>query len=145
MDAPEKGETLCWTAHPFLRARGRGVAILAFILILALALGAWTKTPFWGVFAVFILGLSLEGFYLPTTFELREQGVVVKKFFSRSESSWARFRRVYEDRRGLTLSPYRRKNMLEPYRSVRLLFDGGDPEAIRRWVRGVLPAEAAWC
>jgi len=140
----EAGEALTWEAHPFRRARGKGLAILAGILVLAAGLSAFTGSPFWGIFTVFALGLSLEAFYFPTRFLLDEKGISLQKRFSRSTFTWERFRRVYEDRFGLTLSPYRHRSFLEPYGSVRLLFDGGEPERIRARVRGNLPAETEW-
>lgn len=131
-------------AHPFRRERGRGLAILGLIAAVGLVTGLLCHSLFWGLFAVVVLGLSLEAYYFPTRYSLSESGLLVQKRFSRSTASWERFRRVYEDRRGLTLSPYRRRAMLEPYRSVRLLFDGGDRESILRRVRASLAPEVEW-
>jgi hypothetical protein len=99
--------------------------------------------PVWGLFAAVVLFLSLEGFYLPTRFTMGPEGLGVRKIFSRAAIGWERFRRVYEDRHGLTLSPYRRRTFLEPYRSARVLYDGGDPGEIRRAVRRFCPG-AEW-
>lgn len=92
-------------------------------------------SPVWGVFTFGVLFLSLESFFLPTRYEMREEGLAVNKKFSNSTFPWTGIRRVYEDGQGLTLSPYRRRTFLEPYRSARVLFDGGDRELIRREVR----------
>ena len=105
------------------------------ILILAAGLGILTHSAYWGVFGAVVLFLSLEGFYFPTRYELDERGVTMIRGVSRSERTWDSVRRVVEDRAGLTLSPYRGRRFMEPFRAVRLLFDGGDREAIVRWVR----------
>lgn len=114
-----------------LLAAGAGAALLL-------------RSPGWGIFAVAVLFLSLEAFFLPTRYRLGEEGLEIRRVFSRSLAGWARFRRVYEDDHGLTLSPYRRRSLLEPYRSFRLLFDGGDREEIRRIVRARLGPDADW-
>ncbi len=139
----KEGETLRWVSHPWLRNRGRGVLTLVLIAATAAGLGLLMRSGFWGGFAALVLFFSLEGFYFRTRYEIAPEGVSVNRVFSKSRTEWGRFRRVYEDRHGLTLSPYRRRTILEPYRAARLLYDGGDPEAIRRAVRGFCP-EAEW-
>ena len=118
--------------------------MLAVILILAAGLGLVTRSVFWGMFGWTVLFLSLEGFYFPTRYEMDEQGVRIARIFSRSARPWESIRRVYEDRSGLTLSPYRGRRFLEPYRALRLLFDGGDREEIVARVRASIGAETEW-
>ncbi len=149
MDEPDQvvaeGEPdLAWTAHPLMRRRLRGAITLAAILTVAVVLGVYMRSPFWGAFAAMVLVLSLEGFYLPTRYRLDSEGIQVRKAFSRSSMPWEKFRRVYEDGNGLTLSPYRHRSVLEPYRSARLLFDGGEAEAVKAAVRRRLPEETEW-
>jgi hypothetical protein len=135
--------TLAWTAHPLLRRPGRGSVAAAVILVSAVLIGHFTRSAFWGLFTVGVLFLSLEGFFLPTRYEIQGEVLILRKAFSRSALSWSAFRRVYEDRFGLTLSPFRRRTFLEPYRSARILFDGGEAEAIKRAVRERC-GEAEW-
>lgn len=141
--AAETPPVLTWVAHPARRRPGRGLALGSLLLLLGVLLGWWMRSVFWGVFATGVLFLSLEGFFLPTRYEMGEKELGVHKAFSASRNPWETFRRVYEDRHGLTLSPYRRRTFLEPYRSQRILFDGGDPAAIRAEVRLRCP-EADW-
>jgi len=140
----EEEADLLWTAHPFMRRRLRGTVTLAAILAVAVLLGTYMRSPFWGAFAAMVLILSLEGFYLPTRYRLDSGGIQVRKAFSRSSMPWEKFRRVYEDGNGLTLSPYRHRSVLEPYRSARLLFDGGEAEAVKAAVRRRLPEGTEW-
>ena len=126
---------LRWTAHPLRRRPGRGLAALGVILILALCLGWASHSVFWGVFGAILVFLSLEGFFLPTRYEIGERSVTVRRTFSHSEREWSSIRRVYEDANGLTLSPFAGRHVLEPYRALRLLFDGGDRGEICRRVR----------
>jgi hypothetical protein len=140
----ETGETLLkWTAQPIRRRWGRGLLAFGLILIGGGIIGHFTKTLFWGVFSGGVLFLSLEAFFLPTHYEITSGGLSIRKTFSKANGIWSVYRRVYEDRYGLTLSPYRHRTMLEPYRSARILFDGGDREAICRTIRSLCP-EADW-
>jgi hypothetical protein len=134
---------LVWVSHPLLRRRVLGTLIGLGIVVVALALGFWTRSLLWGVFSAGVLFLSLEAFFLPSRYEAGAVELVVQKAFSNGRTPWASFRRVYEDRHGLTLSPYRRRAFIEPYRSTRLLFDGGEATAIRDVVRTRCP-EAEW-
>jgi hypothetical protein len=126
---------LVWVSHPLLRRPVLGALIGAGIVIAALALGFWTRSLLWGVFSAGVLFLSLETFFLPCRYEAGAAELVVQKAFSKGRVAWATARRVYEDRHGLTLSPYRRRTFMEPYRSTRLLFDGGEARTIKDVVR----------
>ncbi|MCC7141825.1 MAG: hypothetical protein IT349_06945 [Candidatus Eisenbacteria bacterium] len=120
------------------------MAVLVAILIIATGLGVLTASSFWGVFGAVVLFLSLEGFYFPTRYELSAEGVSVARMSSRSVRPWDTFRRVYQDRAGLTLSPYRGRRFMEPYRAIRLLFDGGDQVAIVARVRASVGNDVEW-
>lgn len=145
MAEPVEGEAapLVWVSHPLLRRRGLGTLVGLGMAVAALALGFWTRSLLWGVFSAGVLFLSLESFFLPSRYEAGVSELVVQKAFSTGRTPWATFRRVYEDRHGLTLSPYRRRTFLEPYRSTRLLFDGGEAAVIKERVRARCP-QAEW-
>lgn len=118
--------------------------MVLFILILAAGLGWITGSLVWALFSALVLFLSLESFFLPTHYELAAEEVVVRRIFSRSRRPWGSFRAVYSDAHGLTLSPYERRSALEPFRALRLLFDGGDRGRIRAAVRDGTAPEARW-
>lgn len=141
--APAEAAPLVWVSHPLLRRRVLGTLIGLGIVVAALALGYWTRSLLWGAFSAGVLFLSLETFFLPSRYEAGASELVVRKAFSTGRTPWASFRRVYEDRHGLTLSPYRRRTFIEPYRSMRLLFDGGEATTIKDVVRTRCP-EAEW-
>lgn len=114
--------------------------MLGVILILALGLGWACHSFVWGAFGAVLILLSLEGFFLPTRYEISERAISVRRTFSRSEREWGTIRRVYEDAHGVTLSPFAGRHVLEPYRAIRVLFDGGDAPAIRSRLREALGA-----
>jgi hypothetical protein len=120
------------------------MVVLALVIVVSILLATWMRSPFWGIFAAGALFLSLEAFFLPTRYEIGPEGISVRKVFSRTTVEWQRVRRVYEDRNGLTLSPFRRRSFMEPYRATRVLFDGGDRERIRAAVRAGLRPGSEW-
>lgn len=136
---------IVWRSHPFRTRRGAGLLVLGLLLILATGLAITTSSGFWGLFGFVVLFLSLEGFFLPTRYQLDGDGVkVARALGSRTARPWSAFRRVEVDARGMTLSPYRDRSWLEPYRAVRLLFDGGDRAAIVTRVRAAVGPQANW-
>jgi hypothetical protein len=137
------GSGTAWVSHPARHQPGRGLALGGLIIVLGVALGLWMRSGFWGIFAAGVLFLSLESFFLPTRYELGEKELSVRRVFSASRNPWEAFRRVYRDRHGLTLSPFRRRTFLEPYRASRVLFDGADAEAVCAAVRRLCPG-ADW-
>jgi hypothetical protein len=145
MDRPvdPAAPTLTWVAFPLRRRRALGALVLTGIVIVALGLGSWTRSAAWGFFAFVALFVSLETFFFPSRYEAGEAEIVVRSGLSTRRLAWSSCRRVYEDRWGLTLSPYGRESILEPYRSIRLLFDGVRDAEVRAWVRARCPA-AEW-
>jgi hypothetical protein len=119
------------------------LAIVA-IVIVSIACASVGRSILWGGFAALVLVLSLDTYFFPCRYFLRDDGIVVKRPFSSSTREWSTFRRVYRDPRGLTLSPYDRRTMLEPYRAIRILFDGGDAQRIESRIRGALGPSVEW-
>ncbi|MBD3334978.1 MAG: hypothetical protein GF355_05635 [Candidatus Eisenbacteria bacterium] len=118
----ETPDELVWTVRPFSRRPVTGSLVLVLITVLAVGVGIWMENLFWAVFGFLVLFLSLESFFFATTYRLGEDGVEVRKRFSKSFRGWDSFRTIYVDRRGVTLSPYGGRAFLEPYRALRLIF-----------------------
>ena len=135
---------LVWRSQPARHEPRRTALVLLVIAAVATACAWAGHSIYWGVFGALVLTFSLEGFLFPCRYLMGEGGVVAQRIFSRSERPWSSFRRVYRDRHGLTLSPYARRTVLEPYRSLRILFHGGDSEQIEARVRAALDPEVEW-
>jgi hypothetical protein len=147
-----EGETLTWRVHPAAERKATGAFVSLLLVALAVLAGIWMRGAYWGVFALFVLFLSLESFYLPTAYELTASGIVVRKPFSKAERPWSAFRSAWFDPLGVTLSPFGRRHWLETYRGVRVRFAArpvageaaaaaqatASPEAVRRFLRAHL-------
>jgi len=132
--------------HPAGERKGMAGLVLFLILVLSVLAAAWMRAAYWGVFALAVLFLSLESFFLASRFSLGAEGVQVEKAFSRSERPWSSFRSAWFDPYGVTLSPYPRRHWLETYRALRLRYGRGptapDRAAVERYVLAQLdPAQ----
>lgn len=138
------GEQLRWRVHPAAERRLLAIVIAVLIVILAALAGVWMRGVYWGFFAALVLFLSLEAFFLPSTFELDAAGVRVRKPLSTVEKPWSAFRRVVFDPIGVTLSPFARRSWLEPYRALRLRYpQRGEPSiaSVQRFVLAHIAGE----
>ena len=146
--APSDDPILAWRVHPAQERKGLAILIAILIVVLGLFASVWMANIYWGIFAIVLLFLSLEAFYLPSRFELSEKGVKLHKVFSHMERPWTHFRRVSVDRSGISLSPFRKRNWLESYRAMRLTYVYGGrqvdpaPEQIHEFIFGQIDREA---
>lgn len=138
------GSGMAWTVHPVKERPRLGFLVVGIILAMSVGSWFWTKSAFWPLFCFLVLFLSLESFFFPTRFELEEGKLIVHRRFSHSEREWSIFRRCQIDRDGMTLSPYRKPNFMDGYRSIRLRWGPVDREQVVAFVRTRLAADIEW-
>ncbi len=124
---------LVWSVHPFRRERAKGLSALA--VAAASVYGAFVLGGVGiGLVAALILAGGVGPFFVPTRYRLTPEAVEVRSLFLRVKRPWSDFRRAYAERHGVSLSPFRGRHLLEPYRSVMLRY-GERKEEILDWVR----------
>ena len=139
---------LSWRVHPAGERKGLAILISILIAVLGMVASFWMANIYWGIFAIVLLFLSLEAFFLPSRFELSEKGIRLHKAFSHMERPWGHFRRMSIDSSGVTLSPFRKRNWLDSYRATRLTFAYGGaqvdpaPQEIYDFILGRIDTEA---
>lgn len=149
---PAADRVLEWRAWP-LRDRPRaGALALVAVLVTALAAASLGGHLGFGILALIILMGSLNPFLSPTEFRLDGGGVTVHRWPTQRVRAWDDLHSCVVDRHGITLSPFVGRAWLEPYRGVRLLFDGNREVVIAHVrdhlgdevrVRGLLPTDTA--
>ncbi|MEO0091863.1 MAG: hypothetical protein ABIK61_04035 [candidate division WOR-3 bacterium] len=87
-----------------------------FIIFLILFYGFY-----WALFAAIILFASLNAYFLPTTYTLTDNEIIVDKKLFRNKLEWNRFRKYYITSTGIVLSPFTKKNFLDNFRGIHLL------------------------
>ena len=135
MEAVEKnitspGQVLKWIDHPLRKSR-KNLLIVIFFLILAPAVVFFsTKSLFFLLLSIIFLLGSLSTFFLPTTYELSEDGLKVKFFFNTRQAEWGKYRSFYVDKNGVLLSPFEKPSRLENFRGIYLRFNQNKDEVI---------------
>jgi hypothetical protein len=83
---------------------------------------------------VLVLVGGVGPFFVSTRYRLTPDRVEVRSPFQRTTRPWKDFRRVYVGEQGVSLSPFRGRHLLEPYRSVMLRY-GEHRKEVLDWVR----------
>src|SRR5690606_27684368 len=99
----ESSGELSWRSHPARSNPSKTAAAALVILVVSIACAMVGRSPLWGAFAALVLIFSLDTYFFPCRYFLRDDVIVVKRPFSSSTREWTTFRRVYRDPRGLTL------------------------------------------
>lgn len=113
-----------WSVHPAKRNRTK-TALSAVLIIAFLGLVALFYGIFWGVFGFVVLLVSVHSYFFPTSYEVSGDEVMIKNIFMTQKRRLSEFRRVYEGKNGVLLSPFLHKTVLNQFRGVFLLL----PEA----------------
>ena len=96
-----------WTVLP---ARKNVLKTVLFLLIFAVVTALIHfafQTPLFTILSALILGGSFVQYFLPTTYEILEDRIRVKRLFNTAEKELKYYRRVIVDKHGVFLSPSR--------------------------------------
>ncbi len=125
-----KAQVLKWIDHPLKKSkRNLFIVIIALILVPVIVFVATNSLFFVLLSIIFLLG-SLSTFFLPTTYELSENGIKVKFFFNTRQMEWGKYRSFYVDKNGVLLSPFEKPSRLENFRGIYLRFNQNKDEVI---------------
>ncbi len=124
------GETLRWRSFPlvddFPRSLVLVAAVVAICVVVAMAFGG----AGYGLLSLALLGVSLARYFVPTNFELDEEGATVRLLGQVRRVPWSQVRRVSVDRTGVHLSPFARPSRLDSFRGTYLRFAGNADEVV---------------
>jgi hypothetical protein len=120
---------ISWTSIPF-RIGGKRTIVacvvpLAVWVIILLFWGLW-----WFLISLILIGGSILPYFLPTNYELSENGISVRSVFTRQKKSWSQFRSFSVDNHGVFLSPFTKPSRLENFRGLYIRFHGNRDEVV---------------
>ena len=132
---------LRWSVLPAKKSRKKTLGLLIFLV------GFLTAVYFYyGLFpsllALLLLGLSLLPYFLRTEYELNEDGIFVKKPYSKIKKEWSHFRSFYPDKNGVLLSPFSKPSRLENFRGVYILLGNNRNEILEFIKRKITEANS---
>ncbi len=129
---------LTWRDHPAARrpraAVTAGMVIVAFATVLGLAFNSIV----WAAVSILVLLLSLNRFFLPSTYAIDDSGLAAKFPFSTRRIEWRHIRRIHVTRYDLLLAANPRRTWLNAGRELRVPFGDQRPailELVRSRVR----------
>jgi hypothetical protein len=119
-----------WTVHPIKNNWKVSAGVIAFLVILCVAIYlSFNSLAFLGL-SVAVLTCSLASFFFPTTYTLQDDCVVVKSLLRTLSKPWDSFRSYYLDRNGVLLSPFPSPSRLENFRGVYIKLGGNRSEVV---------------
>lgn len=111
--------------------------IVLFILIVFLILTYLLYGPLWLLFALIVFFITLNPYFLPHTYTLDKEGILIDKRIYKTRRRWKEFRRFYLTKNGLVLSTFRKRNFLDNFRGLHILLPP-DSEKIIGFIRNRL-------
>jgi len=117
---------LKWVSYPFKDYPLSSLLLVAFLVIISLLLWKITvvnwNMPLFYYLGITIFMLSLITYFIPTTYELMENIIVVHYWFIKTERPYSHFGCYYIDKKGIMLSTFKMPRKLDPFRGLSLRF-----------------------
>lgn len=89
------------------------------------------------VLTLMLMGLllfSLRRFFIPTTYQVDEEGLRLLSLGAEQKYCWSRFRSFEKDRNGIFLSPFRERRGLDEVRGIFLPLKPADRDRLSLWL-----------
>ncbi len=77
-------------------------------------------SPTFGMIALILTILSLTEIFFTFKYSLYEKGIIVDRFFYKVKHEYSYYKKIYDDRNGIFLSPYRYKTRMDSFRGILL-------------------------
>ena len=135
-------EILIWRVHPFRERIGAACFAVGVLLAMAWLAAELMQSLWWAVMAFLFLAVSLNRFFLPSEFQIDDDGVTVRSFFKVSRLRWLQIRRFLHNEQGGFLSTRSKCSFLDSFRGIHLLF-GENREAVIDRIRRDMNTEDA--
>jgi hypothetical protein len=129
-----EGTTLKWSSHPVKRRTTVSILVVLFLLAVWVVVYVTTSSILLTGLAVIIMLGSMSSFFLPTNYELDQEKVKIRFFFTNREREWSAFRSFYVDKNGVLLSPFAKPSRMENFRGVYVRF-GRNKDQVVDFVR----------
>ena len=97
--------------------------------------------PTYGTIALVLTILSLTEIFFPFKYKLYEKGIIVDRFFYKVKHEYGYYKKVYNDKNGIFLSPYRYKTRMDSFRGILLRIPKDKKEEVLDFLRSKIEAE----
>jgi len=121
---------LLWFVRPCARNRLLAAVVALLVLVVSLAVQVLFGSPWWGLLALLLLGLSVAPYYVGATYAVSEEGASARGLLVTHRRTWAEVRACFPDGEGVLLSPLQRPSRLAYTRGLYLRFADNRDEVL---------------
>ncbi|HGJ64843.1 TPA: hypothetical protein ENS27_05555 [bacterium] len=107
-----------WIDHPLKANWKVSIILIIFLIVLCSSIYISFDSITFLILSIIFLFCSLSSFFLPTTYIIDEEQIIVKFMFRNQTRKWDSFKRCYPDKNGVFLSPFSHKTRLENFRGL---------------------------
>lgn len=119
---------MTWIVRPAWESPVRAVLAVLVIVATEAALALAWREPLWAAVGALGLFAATARFFLPSRFVLNDDDVTVHFLGMQQRRPWSTLRRRVDEQRGLLLSPFARRSVLDGPRGIYLRLPAtGDP------------------
>ena len=129
-DELEPGGILRWRIHPAAEHPIQGLLLIGIIGFCTWLF--WSGYgQFYGIFCLAVLLVAMAPYFLPTSYEMDEEGVTITSLFLvRHFRPWSDFRSYHSDNVGAQLSPFSKPSRLAAFRGNFIRFTLGNRKEV---------------
>ena len=121
---------LTWSTHAVKKNALVSILVVLFLFVIWLIVYLTTYSLFLTGLSVLIMLGSLSSFFLPTQYELDQNKIKIRFFFTTREKEWRQFRSFYVDKNGVLLSPFEKPSRLENFRGMYIRFNQNKDQVV---------------
>ncbi|MCD4734355.1 hypothetical protein K8R78_08995 [bacterium] len=121
-EVKEELQELIWWVYPPAIYPWRALAAVVVIALTIVFLTYYGGGAVIGAVGGVAIFLILNGFFLPTGYEITEDKIIWRRLFFRRARSWSDFKCYYADKFGVMLSTMNRPSRLDAWRGMSVWF-----------------------
>ena len=122
----EKISLIKWTSFPLRDYPTSSLFLVIFLIIFSfffwkISFINW-EAPLYFYIGMTALIISLLPYFIPTTYELYDEKIIIHYSFIKIEKEYKDFQSFYQDKKGIMLSTFRKPNRLDNFRGQSLRY-----------------------
>ncbi|MCK5519558.1 MAG: hypothetical protein KAI81_00470 [Candidatus Marinimicrobia bacterium] len=126
---------ISWKINLFKKNKQKGIAVIIFILVLSIFSGIAAQSIFIAVLALLILSISVSQYFMPLSYHLDDENVIIETPFQKKIRKWDNFKRWEKDKKSIKLLTMLNASRLDNYRAWLLLTEKTTRVAVETLVK----------
>ena len=126
---------ISWKINLFKKNKQKGIAVIIFILVLSIFSGIAAQSIFIAVLALLILSISVSQYFMPLSYHLDDENVIIETPFQKKIRKWDNFKRWEKDKKSIKLLTMLNASRLDNHRAWLLLTEKTTRVAVETLVK----------